>query len=367
MGSTNASRLVGMAVFGLLFSTSVPLLAENIQPKADAKPARLQCEVTKDYVYPIGPRYCRLTNMDNGDWVVIRQPGWLGGVAIPRIGLWYRGVCDAISDSVHDSPKTCTTVPHVTSCSMSPKSPMAPALPVMALPSAREKTRTAAKPRITPLARLPYPIGEPVNGDRGPAASAPTTLKVPADILPTITPAADPEPAMLQLVVAETTSQKANVKSAEAAEEKKTWAPVLSLPEPARLPLDLSNDAVPVIGPEIPAVAETQDASHSAVAVAVTGNAQQPEVTETGATEEPAASTAINDDGSSWGTRLRQGRTWLAIAGLALIAIGWLGRSSRAKYTPISGSRGLEDGACCSSDANSSARVKPSVAALSCK
>jgi hypothetical protein len=281
--------------------------ASAAEPQAGASGARPMCEMTADYGYPVGPRYYRVMDQQTGKCRLVREPGWVGGVFLPSLKLWYRGVCDYVSDKFEGEPRGVSYPRAVCTMTCPPRNDY------------RGTTTVAMKPK----ARLPFPVVEgakPAVTEKRSAISTAEVTSVASEAVK-IVPAEDVDAEPLRLVV------DMSAGSGEE-EEVKTWRPVGSQ-EPPLLPEGIGNEAATI----------TQETSGSHEQAnnepTLTVRVEEPAHAEPAAQspkERPAKEVVVAEESPvTWGEQFRQWRVWLAVAGMALILIGWVGRAAPVK------------------------------------
>lgn len=307
------SRIGILAVF--LFIATYKLRAADDDLQTDVKPVRLKCEGLVENGRPAGAPGCPHSKAAPGNHCA-RQPGWFRGVFMPSLSGWYHGVCDYVAwhlgDGTLTQPRTLSTA-----CATCSKN------------SAQNRIHSAEHTTLKPLSSLPYPVGDGVAHQN---ITAPTTVgdvHLASDTSESIkiTPAKDPEPDMLQVVATQATVP-ADARDSLKPEDLQSWKPVASNSAPSPLPQGLGADTVPEIKlPELECRSEQPQPQMA--------KRDAPQVNEPGSERPSERNAALaSDSGRSsghWLARLQQWRTWLAITGVALILVGWVGRSARAK------------------------------------
>ncbi len=310
MNRNGSLALVGLTLF-LSLGTYCQLWAADVPPGAQAG-QQLRCEVTASYVYPIGPRVCKYVDPKTGEWHMVRERGWVGGVFIPSLGLWCQGVREFVFGNSEEG-LTCPTV--CAACGTNPG----------------RTTVQCYKPKASmtatqPLARVPYPV----NG----SSQAPKTTmaaSVPANGTQkqrTETTHADwkplPEPGRLQLTAATEDMPLDIGATSDNSEIRITWAPPATNGEPPLFSEAVASEAPADIVPCV-SIQEVEQKVDTAA----------------NASTEPERP-CLNDDCCDCESnrddllvrcidQLQRWRTWLAVAGMSLILLGWVGRSTFTK------------------------------------
>jgi hypothetical protein len=324
--------------------------AEAVPPPAIACPScssqacatcgRPKCETTWSFCWPIGPRFRRMRQPGTGELITVKEPGWLGGAVF---GFWGKkaqpdgeAVCDnACRSSCRNSGKQqpaapCAparsdlTAPAVThwsnrdcrnSGSQQPVSSLCPVQSDGALPPETRWNR--------PLTELPYG-GEEQESPRDaaePETSRPILQPIPVEPLPTsVVPIAGHAPAW-------TDSQILDPEPSPSADSLPP-----GVPRPSLLPPGIASGPVLMVPPDESAQASAlQDGGRAPnqAAAAKSGNsaAARPAEAEPLETNEWPSRAEACRAALSW---VRARRNWLAIAGVACVLLGWVGRRRAA-------------------------------------